>query len=647
MKEKAEGNLQEAISIYEEIVADENAENSVKAKAQLHIGLCYEKLGKTEAIKAYELVVQNYPNYKEEYQLASSRLSELIINDTKEDFEVINLFGKGADIAKGTMLNNSSLSPDGTKIVGIDFSVGQNVAVYDLKTKKIQLITNYDWDTQGNNGWTYFPAWSPDGKEIVYMYSDWFIENTELHISNLKGEERTLLTTESSAQLIPRQWANEGDIILTYVQDSTGYYTIAIVSAIDGTISPLLKTHWNGKFITGDASISPDGKYIVYSDGPADNLDLFIIDAKGGVPSKISNYPTNEFKPLWSPDGEYIVYIKETKREALLYGLPMKGEKPAGQAYMIKQGMQNVSLNNWTELGICYSVLVQLRDIYTLPLDPETGISTGKPEPLDYTPTGSNTSPVWSPDGQSLAFITYDVEPEVAVMPLDGEEIHYYPITAPGFEIMYTHDLTWLPDNSGLGLSAMDPLETPVLYHLDLASGKWQNWALPLPGNTHTVWGPGNNSIIYTDNSVSTCGLYQFNIETNESKQIYKTENDEKNWLAFKTLKFSRDRKKIAFDRTDQTIIYYDFETGEGKLLAEKYYAPMFSPDGQKIMAHSGTDMAIFSLNGEILHKFNLRKQFSKGTKIWGFDWSPDGKQLVFYTSDMIFETYLMKNVLK
>ena len=153
MKENAEGNLQEAISIYEEIVTDVNAENSIKAKAQLHIGICYEKLGKTEAIKAYELVVQNYQSYKEEVRLASSRLSELIVNDTKKDFEVINLFGKGSDVAKGTMLDNSSLSPDGTKMVGIDFSVGQNVAVYDLKTKKIQLITNYDWDTQGNNGW--------------------------------------------------------------------------------------------------------------------------------------------------------------------------------------------------------------------------------------------------------------------------------------------------------------------------------------------------------------------------------------------------------------------------------------------------------------------------------------------------------------
>jgi hypothetical protein len=45
MAENGQGDLQEAIKIYEGVVADENAESAVKAKAQLHIGLCYEKLG--------------------------------------------------------------------------------------------------------------------------------------------------------------------------------------------------------------------------------------------------------------------------------------------------------------------------------------------------------------------------------------------------------------------------------------------------------------------------------------------------------------------------------------------------------------------------------------------------------------------------
>ena len=192
MKENGEGNLQDAINIYEEIVADKNAETEVKAKAQLHIGLCYEKLGKTEAIKAYELVLQNYKNYKEEYNVASSRLSELMVQPVDDDFQMIKLFEKGYSVRNANLVDQPSISPDGTMLVGIDFIPGQNVAVQDLETKEMRLLTNYTW-TENNDGWTYFPVWSPDGKEVAYMYCDWVYDTMELQIVKREGEKRSLL----------------------------------------------------------------------------------------------------------------------------------------------------------------------------------------------------------------------------------------------------------------------------------------------------------------------------------------------------------------------------------------------------------------------------------------------------------------------
>ncbi|NQT77416.1 MAG: PD40 domain-containing protein [Bacteroidetes bacterium] len=645
MAENGEGNLQDAISIYEKIVADENAEISVKAKAQLHIGLCYEKLGKTEAIKAYELVLQNYQNYKDEVQVASLRLSELRIEEEDEGLTMINLYAKGSDIAEGTMLDNSSLSPDGTKLVGIDYSIGQNVAVYDLRTNQIQLVTKYEW-TNENDGWTYFPVWSPDGKEVVFMYSGWTENSHEIKVSNLEGKSHTIFTNEPNAgQLIPRQWSVDGNNILTYIQDSSGFYTIALVSATDGSVTPLYKTQWDEKFIKGDASLSPDGKFVVFADGPKDNLDIFIINTDGGSASKLSSYPTNEYKPLWSPDGTHIVFVKETKGESLLYALEMKEGKSSGQLFLIKEGMQNIDLVNWTEGGVCCVMSLDLHDIHTLPLDPETGLPTGNPEPLDYTPTGSNTNPVWSHDGKYLAFLSYGESPKVVIKPLDGGEIRYYPILAPGFWELSLWDLHWLPDNSGIGFNIMNPMDKAVAYKLDLSSGKWQDWILPLDGWTRTDWGPDKNSLIYTDNNMSAPGLYQFNLKTNETKNIFQVEEAE--WYVFRNLKFSRDHKKIVFFLNDAKIILYDFETGEGGLFVEKYYAPTFSPDGKKILTSSKSGMTILSLEGKILNQYDLKQHFSAGTRIGSFDWSPDGKQLVFMTRNLLFETYLMKNVLK
>ena len=39
-KEVGEGALEEAIKLYKEVIADEDAERKILASAQLHIGIC-------------------------------------------------------------------------------------------------------------------------------------------------------------------------------------------------------------------------------------------------------------------------------------------------------------------------------------------------------------------------------------------------------------------------------------------------------------------------------------------------------------------------------------------------------------------------------------------------------------------------------
>ncbi len=53
MKEEGEGNLKEAIAIYNKIVNNISAERNIRAKALLQVGICYEKLGNKNARKTY------------------------------------------------------------------------------------------------------------------------------------------------------------------------------------------------------------------------------------------------------------------------------------------------------------------------------------------------------------------------------------------------------------------------------------------------------------------------------------------------------------------------------------------------------------------------------------------------------------------
>ena len=77
MKENVEGDLNAAIEIYRKIVAEYSDTTGVAARAQLHIGICYEKLGREQAKAAYQQVIETFPAETEVVQQARERLQAL------------------------------------------------------------------------------------------------------------------------------------------------------------------------------------------------------------------------------------------------------------------------------------------------------------------------------------------------------------------------------------------------------------------------------------------------------------------------------------------------------------------------------------------------------------------------------------------
>lgn len=63
--EESVGDLDEAIKVYEQVLAESQAADEVAAQAQFRIGECYAKQGKEEEAKAaFQSVIDNYPNVK-------------------------------------------------------------------------------------------------------------------------------------------------------------------------------------------------------------------------------------------------------------------------------------------------------------------------------------------------------------------------------------------------------------------------------------------------------------------------------------------------------------------------------------------------------------------------------------------------------
>ncbi len=77
IQERVKGDLDEAIKVYERIIVKFPNNRPIVAKALLHIGLCYEKMGKQEAQKAYQRLIKEYTDQPEPVQTARQHLQQL------------------------------------------------------------------------------------------------------------------------------------------------------------------------------------------------------------------------------------------------------------------------------------------------------------------------------------------------------------------------------------------------------------------------------------------------------------------------------------------------------------------------------------------------------------------------------------------
>ena len=133
-KEEVNGDLEAAIKVYERVLQDFPKDRLVAAKAQLHIGVCYEKLGNAQARAAYESVVRDYADQSEIVAQARVRLAAL--------------GGPGAAgglVARRVLADASGvggvLTADGKYIRGIDWDTG-DVVQFEIASGQTSRITN-------------------------------------------------------------------------------------------------------------------------------------------------------------------------------------------------------------------------------------------------------------------------------------------------------------------------------------------------------------------------------------------------------------------------------------------------------------------------------------------------------------------------
>lgn len=656
--EQVKGELEEAIKTYRMIINQYPDNGKVCAEALLHMGNCYEKLGRTEAIKSYELILEKYPDQAEQVKAARARLAELIQKDPGE-FTVEKMHFKIAD--------PFGLSPDGTKIAGVEFTKGQNIVVNHLNKNKIDYITNFEW---GNEFYyTYDPVWSPDGKEIAYsaFYAGTDEEKgNSLSVSDLTGKTRILISSRHD-WYAPNDWMSDGSYILAFHGDTANTLQLGLVPAEGGDFRKLADLH--GQVLNPGrgrvaATFSPDGRFIVYTDMlPGEKSDLYIMTSNGELTWPLSPNPAEDKWPRWSPDGKHIIFLSNRHGSWALWGIAVDNGKPAGDPFIIHEGMGNSRIGNWTIHGLVSCNWIGMNDIFILDINPETGEPTGKPGQLQYFPAGGNIQLSFAPDGNHLAFIRKDNEVGKA----------YLVVTHPDAKVLVDveipdgyrprsntpRSIRWKPDGSAVGIyCGNDRNEFAVkTYHLNTQG--WESYTLTFPLMSFD-WSGDGKTYYFTRAGLYDlgAGIFEYYPETGEQQYIYRPET--KNIVTFNNLTCSNDYSRLTFMEstisenkiasTAQVVV--DLDSGESHTVAD-FGNFSWSPDGEKMLSFGsgnpddqGKSITVISSSGNVLGQYDLSKHLPEESRIYNHDWSADGSKVAFVLSHTIYEQMLYKNII-
>jgi Tol biopolymer transport system component len=407
--EDVQGDLQKAIELYEKILKQFPESREIAAKAQLHIGLCYEKLGLQEAPKAFQKVLNDFPEQKEAVDVAREKLSQFsrvraAIEKVDREFNIRKVWaGPGTDIL-------GAPSPDGKYLSFVDWNTG-DLAVRDLTTGKNRRLTDKgSWFE--SNEFALFSKWSHDGKKIVYNWLN-KEECFDLRIVELDDPKpRILYIMEKMEYIHPFDWSPDGHNILAGVYQEPKIAEVGLISVEDGSFRVLKDTDKEFEGLSPPVLIfSPGGKHIAFSfpqNEDTQNCDIFLMSIDGKHETPLISHPMNDLLLGWAPDGKWIFFVSNRTgtRDAWIAGVD-NGELIQSPV-MIKKDVGFFHPMGFTRNGsYYYGVDTQMTDIYSIQVDSNTGKILSPPKKATLHYEGSNRYPAYSSDGKYLAYVSY------------------------------------------------------------------------------------------------------------------------------------------------------------------------------------------------------------------------------------------------
>ena len=193
--------------------------------------------------------------------------------------------------------------------------------VFEIVTLNLDAWETRRFDAGG--GSSSYPQASPDGRWIAFQSNR--DGDFEIYVANRQGGQLRQLTRNDVWDRLPA-WSPDGDWIV-YSSDVRGDETFDLYRVrLDGTApQPLYSDGWRNSH----ARYSPDGAAIVFTAGltvrDARSWELRLLDLSGGGSRLLTENDVRDASPVFSPDGQRILYVTTIGGVRALAGMNLAG----------------------------------------------------------------------------------------------------------------------------------------------------------------------------------------------------------------------------------------------------------------------------------------------------------------------------------